>query len=124
MLKRCHYDLVHIIITVLAKTSTEDYILFVIRESFVFFVKCVIFFVIYRIIRFVTGFPFHRILAADDSFFLCPKYEMLMLYYSGIRSIAVSVVNDGISLIIISVKNFRVKSYVSVFEISKAMVEI
>lgn len=66
-------DLIHIIILVLAQSPAENNILFFVGKCSVLLIKRVVFIIIDRIIRLITGFPYCRI---------------LFCYYSVIRSVS------------------------------------
>ena len=105
------YYLVHIIISVIAEATAEDHILFRIGKFLVFFIQIVVPVIVYRIIRLVTLFPCDRILSGYNRIFSASEFKMLMLYYSCIRDLFLSVIDHGITLIIaLSFEQFMLES--------------
>lgn len=109
-------DLIHIIVSILPKTSAEYYIWLGSGQFMIGRKAPLILFVIDRVIRLHTRFPFRRILPADDGLWLLFKNKMLVLKDSGIGHLSCREIHQSVSLPVETIQCLCLKMNRSVFQ--------
>lgn len=94
---------IHIIVLVLAETTTEYNTGLLIGKLLILGVELSIFLIVYRVVRLIACLPLRRVLTADNSLWqiiailILAELEPLVLYDTCPWSLAVCIVDSGIA---------------------------
>ena len=117
----------HVVILVFCEASTEEDVLFGVREGFVLGVERSVSFIVNGIVGFHARLPLGGILTADYGFGividrLAERFEMLVLDDASIGNIVRGVVDNRIALVVRGVKHFVFKTHRAILEFAKTVI--
>jgi len=99
ILHRCGNSVIHVIVLVFTESAAKEDVVFGSKFP-VFLIKSIVALIVERIIGLITDLPVGRILSCHNRTITLAELEMLMLDYSGIGSLRISVIDYCIALIV------------------------
>ena len=117
----------HVVVFILSEATTEEDVLFGVREGFVLGVESGISLIINGIVGFHARLPLGGILTADYGLWvvidrLTEGFEMFVLDDTGIRNIVRGVVDHSVALVVRSVECFSFKTHRAILEFAETVI--